>query len=75
MRGLKAFVLADELRRHDIPFMFATGFGADSIPARFSHVKVRQKPFSAEEIVNDVAGLCGKCTAVAADEPQSERIK
>jgi len=60
LRGQKAFVLADELKRRDIPFMFATGFGANSIPSRFSHVKVRQKPFGAQEIVSDVAELCSK---------------
>jgi hypothetical protein len=33
-----AYPIADELMRQRIPLMFATGYGADIIPARFRDV-------------------------------------
>lgn len=63
VRGHKAFDFADELTRQEIPFMFLTGFAAKSIPARFRHVNVLEKPCVAREIANDVAQLCRTCAA------------
>jgi hypothetical protein len=42
--GEPIYCLADELTRRNIPFVFVTGYSADSVDARFSHVPVVQKP-------------------------------
>jgi DNA-binding response OmpR family regulator len=44
LRGHKAFGLADELQRQGTPFVFATGYGPEIIPARFADVTRWQKP-------------------------------
>jgi DNA-binding NtrC family response regulator len=45
LRGHDAFGLADELQRQAIPFIFATGYSAEVIPARFANVTRWEKPF------------------------------
>jgi DNA-binding response OmpR family regulator len=45
LAGRASFPLADELRRRQIPFMFASGYGSDGLPERFSDVPVLQKPY------------------------------
>jgi len=42
--GQKVYPLADLLARRRIPFVFVTGYSADSIDRRFAHVPVLQKP-------------------------------
>jgi PAS domain S-box-containing protein len=42
--GEPIYCLADELTRRNIPFVFVTGYSADSVDARFSHVPIVQKP-------------------------------
>jgi DNA-binding response OmpR family regulator len=45
LRGHNAFDLADELRRQGTPFVFATGYSAEVIPARFANAPRWEKPF------------------------------
>ena len=59
--GELAFPLADELMRQRIPFVFATGYGADIIPARFRGVMRWEKPFEMSKAITDMARLCGQC--------------
>ena len=42
--GEMVYSLAEMLTDRKIPFVFATGYGAESIEARFEHVPVLQKP-------------------------------
>ena len=42
--GEEIYPLADYLRERGIPFVFVTGYGADSIDGRFAGVPVVQKP-------------------------------
>jgi len=58
LHGHSAYVLADELARQDVPFVFATGYSAEVIPERFRHVKRWEKPYELGEVLDDVAGLC-----------------
>ncbi len=53
-----AYPIADELRRPQIPFIFATGQNAKSIPDRFSDVPCWQKPLKRTVIVNGLSVLC-----------------
>jgi CheY-like chemotaxis protein len=42
--GEMVYPLAEMLTARDVPFIFVTGYGAESIDGRFSHVPVIQKP-------------------------------
>jgi DNA-binding response OmpR family regulator len=46
--GEEIYPLAECLVRRNIPFIFVTGYGADSIDRRFSDVPVLQKPVDRE---------------------------
>ena len=53
-----AYCVADELTRRHIPFVFATGYSAESIPSRFSDVKRFEKPYDVMGIARHVVQLC-----------------
>ena len=42
--GEMVYSLADLLTARKIPFVFATGYGSESIDSRFEHIQVLQKP-------------------------------
>jgi CheY-like chemotaxis protein len=44
LRGEMSFPLADELVARNVPFMFVTGYGDDTIPQRFRQVLRIAKP-------------------------------
>ncbi len=48
--GEKIYPLAEVLIERNIPFVFVTGYSADSIDSRFSHVPVLQKPIQPEAL-------------------------
>jgi CheY-like chemotaxis protein len=58
LRGESAYMIAHELQRLRIPFVFATVYGAKDIPARFRDVPVWRKPYEMKGLVADVARLC-----------------
>ncbi|MHC4051377.1 response regulator [Bradyrhizobium sp. 25ACV] len=60
LRDRSSYPFADELARIDKPFMFVTGYGAETIPDRFTHVPRREKPCLPEEVIDDIAELCSK---------------
>lgn len=51
LRGEPVFALADELIARDVPFIFATGYDAASIPERFAHVVRCQKPVRMSQVI------------------------
>ena len=48
--GEMAFPVADALMARGVPFIFATGYDAQVIPVRFTHVKRCEKPMASEQI-------------------------
>ncbi len=48
------YSVADDLTQRQIPFVFATGYGATSIPDRFKTVARWEKPYDAEKVVGDL---------------------
>ena len=48
--GEKIYPLAEVLAERNIPFVFLTGYSADSVDARFSDVPVLQKPIEPEAL-------------------------
>jgi DNA-binding NtrC family response regulator len=53
-----AYVIADELLRTNIPFVFATGYSQEVIPARFRDIRRWEKPYDVDKLVEDVGRLC-----------------
>ena len=71
--GEPIYPLAEILVGRDVPFVFTTGYGAESIDARFRHVPVLQKPIEQEDLkrlfaVNGNAALAGDFVGVRAGE-------
>jgi CheY-like chemotaxis protein len=49
LEGEASYPVADELERRKIPFLFATGYGAQAIPEKYRWHTVLQKPFRKRE--------------------------
>ncbi|GLR83370.1 response regulator [Bradyrhizobium iriomotense] len=60
LRGSSAYPIADELLCLGKPFIFTTGYGAETIPQRFRHVRRWEKPYELEKVAADVAELCSR---------------
>jgi ActR/RegA family two-component response regulator len=54
--GEMAFPVADALLALGVPFVFATGYDAQVIPLRFTHVKRCEKPMTSEQICATLFG-------------------
>jgi CheY-like chemotaxis protein len=50
LNGQDTFAVADILRERHIPFVFATGYGADGLAERFRGVPTLTKPFQRDEL-------------------------
>lgn len=50
VRGEAVYPVADMLIERKIPFVFVTGYSADSIDPRFNHIPVLQKPVEPQSI-------------------------
>ena len=59
LRGVRAFSVADELIERSIPLVFATGYSDPTIPERYRHVGVLQKPFGPEDIARALFPIVG----------------
>ena len=60
LRSESAYMIAHELQRRRIPFVFATVYAAQDIPARYRDVTLWGKPYNMEGIVAGVARLCAQ---------------
>jgi len=59
LNGKMIYSVADVLRERGLPFVFVTGYGAESIEPRFHDVPVLQKPVE-REILNRIFGRGAK---------------
>lgn len=50
LNGLRTFPVAETIAARGIPFMFATGYGATSVPQPLKSAPVLQKPFAANDL-------------------------
>lgn len=48
--GEPSYPVADELRRRAVPFIFATGYGADGVLPDYRHHPILAKPYSRREV-------------------------
>jgi CheY-like chemotaxis protein len=58
LNGREVFPLADRLAERDVPFVFATGYGARGIPERHAGRPVLQKPFLPADLARTLDQLC-----------------
>ena len=55
LNGADVFPLADRLAELDLPFIFATGYGARGIPERHAGRPILQKPFLPADLAQALA--------------------
>ena len=74
LAGETVYSLAEILTARKIPFVFATGYGAESIEPRFEHIPVLQKPIEKEMLtrvfVRSDTAQSPPCTRVGASAPE-----
>jgi DNA-binding response OmpR family regulator len=58
LHGQQAYQVAEELQGVGVPFLFATGYGEDVIPARFRDVVRFEKPYNMNKLLKHVGKLC-----------------
>ena len=64
LRGELVYPLAEALEDRGVPFVFATGYDASSVPDRFRHVPLLTKPADFGDIASELARI-GNSTAAA----------
>jgi CheY-like chemotaxis protein len=57
LHGQDSFPVADVLVERGIPFVFTTGFEARTLPERFKHTPVMEKPFRLKDIRRVISEL------------------
>jgi len=55
--GQTIFSFAEKLRTSDIPLVFATGYGQESLPEEWRGEHVLQKPYTAEDVAEKLASV------------------
>jgi len=60
LNGQPAYAIADRLRERAVPFVFATGYGAQGIDPGYRSVPVLQKPFGAGDLEAALRRALGK---------------
>ncbi|MGC1577212.1 MAG: response regulator [Beijerinckiaceae bacterium] len=63
LRGRPVDDLAAALTRKNVPYVFVTGYGQESLPRSFSTAPMLAKPFSREQLLRAVAPLIGPSAA------------
>ncbi|PVE24785.1 hypothetical protein DC522_09230 [Microvirga sp. KLBC 81] len=59
LRGEEVFAVADALTERGIPFVFATGYDASSIPPSYKGIPRWEKPFSPDALARALPGIVG----------------
>lgn len=57
LRGEMVYPIAEILKEGRVPFVFATGYGASSIPAAFADVPRWEKPFDEHALARMLPSL------------------
>jgi hypothetical protein len=65
------YPVAALLAERGIPFVFVTGYGRESLDARFEQVPTLQKPVTRENLEKQLAGMLGVTLAPAAQAQQA----
>jgi CheY-like chemotaxis protein len=65
--GKDTYAIADELRRKDVPFIFATGYGSAGLREEYGDRPVLQKPFQASDLETALMEALAGSSAIAGD--------
>lgn len=57
LAGEPSTPVADELARHGVPFVVATGYGSDGLPPGHANVTVLAKPYDPDDLTAALARL------------------
>lgn len=58
------------LREHDVPFVFASGYGdADELAVSFPGIALVGKPYAGADLIEAVAAACARLPCQAAGDP------
>jgi CheY-like chemotaxis protein len=57
LRGLPVDEVAEALRRHNVPFVFVSGYSRESVPKGFNEVPLIKKPFAVSELLEAAGRL------------------
>jgi CheY-like chemotaxis protein len=71
LRGRPVDDLAAALTRKNVPFVFVTGYGQESLPRSFSTAPMLAKPFSREQLLRAVAPLIEPSAATLRLRPRT----
>ena len=63
LHGSKSYPIADALVGRSIPFVFATGYGADALDASYVHHPRCEKPFDQPNLVSRLADVLSSKSA------------
>jgi signal transduction histidine kinase/DNA-binding response OmpR family regulator len=69
LHGRSANKIAAALTRHNVPFIFITGYGRQGLPASYGQVPVLAKPVSAQQLLDAVANLVTRRSKVTRLRP------
>ena len=64
LHGRPVIDIAAALTRENVPFVFVTGYGRESLPKAFGNVDMLAKPFSREQLLEAAAQLVQKPATV-----------
>lgn len=70
LSGEFVYPVAARLAERNIPFAFVTGYGGESLDARFAGVPVLQKPVTRESLEHQLASMFGESFRVRSENPQ-----
>ena len=59
LHGRRCYELCGELQRHDIPYVFLTGYDAHVVPKEFGHLAILGKPIDPYELRQALAMMTG----------------
>ncbi|PCK83079.1 response regulator [Rhizobium sophoriradicis] len=62
LAGQPSFPVAEILRERGIPFMFSTGYGRGGLPEEYAGCPVVSKPFSVEDLRQEMTAAIGART-------------
>ena len=65
--GKDTYAIADLLRRKDVPFVFATGYGSAGLREGYADRPVLQKPFQASELETALVAILSGSTTVSGE--------
>jgi PAS domain S-box-containing protein len=70
LTGRPVYPLAERLSQMNVPFIFVTGYGRESINPKFSHAPVLQKPFAKDAL----AAAMERARTSGEDEPAASKL-